>query len=79
MAKKILIVEDANVNSALTKYFGKPFKSYRAIAQILEIGQTALITVQEGSKDFWITIGFGEVTRETETTFSSPRRLMMEY
>ena len=62
----------------LPKKLLKQFSSYAAVMRALEVGQTALIRVQEGSGDFWIHMGYGEVTRDSLTGYTCPRRLMME-
>lgn len=63
----------------LPKKLLKQFSSYAAVMRALEVGQTALLRVEEGSGDFWIHMGYGEVTRDSLTSYTCPRRLMHDY
>jgi len=67
------------VREAIPKPLQKKFASYSAVVRRLEVGQTVMVRVLEGSGDFWVFMGYGEVTRNSLTGYTCPRRLMPEY
>ena len=71
--------KDGNLTEPPKELHKKNFASYAAVARALKVGQTAVIEVSEGTKQFMIKAGYGEVTKDSATSYTCPRRLQYDY
>jgi hypothetical protein len=69
MTKKIFIVSPDSRKS------GKGYLSYAAIARELAVGEAVTVSVTQGKGKLRVNMGFGEVKRTGEDSFSCPGRL----
>lgn len=53
----------------------KKFKSYSAVAKVIEIGKTATVKVKNNS----FLLGFGEVTPNADSSFFYPKQLNSDW
>jgi hypothetical protein len=61
----------------LARFKDKEFASYAAIVKQLQVGESVIVAVHD--EKLGICMGFGEVKRETETSYFQPRMLQSEY
>ena len=77
MKKEIKVLKEISPVIDIKRIQSKVFRSYKAIAEMLEPGEKVLVAVHEHTT-IKIFAGYGEVER-TEDGWIEPKRLLLDY